>query len=531
LPSSSPVTTPSFSLTLKQEEAFDILAGEQRNTCLVGGSRSGKTFVAVRAIVVRALKAPGSRHTILRLRFNAVRAAVALDTLPKVMKLCFPNSNITEHRQDGYFKFDNGSEIWIGGLDEKERVEKILGQEYASILFNECSQIPYNSVVIALTRLAQNCDVTSDGMPLSFDADGKPNNHIIGKLSLRAYYDLNPTGLGHWTNKLFGEKRLPGSLRPLGDPENYVRLFMNPRDNLANLPPGYIQTLETLPDRYRKRFLDGVYVSETDGALWTFDVIERCRVEDLPVADRKRIVIAVDPSGAKDKEDTTSDEIGIIVVALGQDGHGYVLADRTVRDGPAGWGKAVVNAYREFGADRVIAETNYGGEMVRFVIKTADPNVPVSVITASRGKAVRAEPVSAIYEQNKVHHVGRFESLEDQMCSFTTNGYMGEASPDRADALVWALSFLMIGDTNTGILDFYVAEAAKLAAAQVAGTARQNQIPTADNGGVLMAAPAGTSTVYGLGGRKYTVGNDLRLTVETDDVKALQAVGFVAVLA
>src|SRR3990167_5502160 len=239
-------------LTARQEEARRLLSGPQRHTCLVGGSRSGKTFLIVRQIMVRALKAPESRHVILRYRFNAVRAAVWLDTLPKVNKLCFPEVTIKPQRQDGFVELPNKSQIWMSGLDEKERVEKVLGSEYASIFFNECSQIPYQSIVIARTRLAQS----------------------TGGLALRAYYDLNPTGKAHWTNRLFGEHRDPMTLMPLAEPGEYARLFMNPRDNAENLPAGYIESeLESLPERQKKRFLEGVYVDEIDGALWALETI------------------------------------------------------------------------------------------------------------------------------------------------------------------------------------------------------------------------------------------------------------------
>lgn len=417
---------PDFELTAKQVEANDLLGGGQRHTLLVGGSRSGKTTLLVRAILIRAIRVPNSRHVILRFRNNAARVSIALDTLPSVQRKCFPGVPLTEHRQDGYFKLPNGSEIWIGGLDDKERVEKILGNEYASIYFNECSQIPYASVLIALTRLAQT----------------------VPDLKQRAYYDLNPIGKGHWTNQLFGEKRDPASKRAVVSPDDYQRMFLNPGDNAANLSAEYIKSLAGLPDRQRKRFLEGVYIDELDGALWSYEVIEKNRrdLSDIPEAKRRRVVIAVDPSGAASNEDTTADEIGIIVVALGDDGHAYVLDDLSVLDSPAGWGKVIANAYRDYKADAVVAERNFGGEMVRFVIQSANPNIPVRVVTASRGKAVRAEPISALYDQGRVHHAGKFDRLEDQLCALTTGGYRGDGSPDRADALIWALTELALSE-------------------------------------------------------------------------------------
>jgi predicted phage terminase large subunit-like protein len=432
---------PDFELTPRQTEANELLGGDQRHTLLVGGSRSGKTTLLVRAILVRAIRAANTRHAILRFRGNAARASIVLDTLPNVQRKCFPTVKLTEHRQDGYFSLPNGSEIWVGGLDDKERVEKILGQEYISLYFNECSQIPYQSVLVALTRLAQ----TAQG------------------IKQRAYYDLNPVGKSHWTNHLFGEFRDPVSKRPLPDADNYQRMFLNPKDNADNLSTEYLRSLESLPERQRKRFLEGVYIDELEGALWSLEAIEKNRrtVEDIPENRRRRIVIAVDPSGAANAEDEGADEIGIVVATLGVDGNIYVLADLSLRAGPGEWSRVVAEAYREYRADAVVAERNFGGEMVRYVIQAKNPDIPVRVVTASRGKAVRAEPVATLYDRGVVHHVGRFDTLEDQLCAFTTAGYRGDGSPDHADALVWALTDLALSEEtmtfDTAQGDFVIA--------------------------------------------------------------------------
>jgi len=247
---------------------------------------------------------------------------------------------------------------------------------------------------------------------------------------------------------LFGQKRNPLSHEPLANPDDYDRVFMNPRDNADNLSPEYLASMAALPERQRKRFYEGVYVDETEGALWTYDTIERCRAPHPGDDALQRVVVAVDASGASGREDLQADEIGIVVAALGQDGHGYVLADRSCRESPAVWGKVVAKAVEDFDADCVVAERNFGGDMVRFVIKTAAPKVLVKMVTASRGKVVRAEPISALYGDEKtpsrVHHVERFPMLEEQMCAATTMGYMGEESPDRLDAMVWAMTELML---------------------------------------------------------------------------------------
>jgi phage terminase large subunit-like protein len=490
-------------LTPKQLEADAILVRPQRHTLLVGGSRSGKTTMLVRAIADRAVKVGESRHAILRLHTNAARAAIALDTLPKVFRRCYPDRTLKQHRTEGYFSLTNGAEIWIGGLDDEERVEKILGKEYATIFFNECSQIPYSTVLIALTRLAQ----------------------VVGGLGQAAYYDLNPVSKGHWSNVLFGEKLDPISRQLLGNPDNYVRMFLNPSDNAANLTEEYLESLAHLPARQRKRFFEGAYVDDLDGALFSYEGIARARVPEFAMERCRRVVVAVDPSGAAGRNDENADEIGIVVAARGDDGHAYVLADRSLRDGPAVWGRAAAQAYHEFKADQIVAEENFGGEMVRFVLRAADANAPVRVVSASRGKVLRAEPVSALYEQGLVHHVGRFAVLEDQLCAFTTQGYRGEGSPDHADALVFAITELMLKE-NASILEYYRlrAENRQQPQAQVqtlATTEKDESGPV-----VSLLAPAGVSTVHGLSSTYYMVGPERIVAVKEEDAASLMAAGF-----
>jgi predicted phage terminase large subunit-like protein len=425
--SSSAPTTPRYSLTPKQRDIVRVMAGH-RHTLVYGGARSGKTFLIVRAICIRALRAPDSRHAILRFRFNAVKASIWHDTLPKVMRLCFPGVKLTDNRQDGFTTFPNGSQIWFGGLDDKERVEKILGQEFITLYLNEASQIPWSSAIVARTRLAQ----------------------VVPGLVQREFIDLNPAGTVHWTYKQFVQKVDPDSRRPLGNPEDFAWAQINPRDNAANLSPEFLKALEGMPERQRRRFLDGVFVNEVDGALWTLEVLDRCRVEPDDLPDMRRVVVAVDPSGTKGREDARSDDVGIVVAGVGVDGLTYVLDDVTCNLPPAGWARRAIDAYHRWTADAVIYETNFGGEMVRHTLQTADNTVPIREVTASRGKVVRAEPVSALYEKGQVRHAGRFIDLEDQLMNFTTAGYLGEKSPDRADAAVWAITDLSLGAQRTG---------------------------------------------------------------------------------
>jgi hypothetical protein len=414
-----------FHLTRDQHRAIDIIGGDASNVALGGGSRSGKTFLFCRSIVVRAMHEPNSRHAVFRFRFTSVKAAVILDTMPKVIRLCFPelpSHDSMLNKSDWYTKLPNGSEIWYSGLDDQDRVEKILGLEYATLFFNECSQIPYHSVITANTRLAQKTE----------------------NLRLKAYYDLNPPSKKHWTYILFIEKRDPITKKPVADPRDYDYQTMNPQGNMENLDKAYLKRLEGLPERARNRFLLGRFADDTEGQLWTEEMLAQNRVlgqkDSLP--EWLRVVVAIDPSGCSGSEDVRSDEIGIVVVALGTDSHAYLLEDLSGRYSPSEWADVAVEAYYRYNADRIIGEKNYGGAMVESNVRTKDETVPFSLVSATRGKVVRAEPISSLYEQNRVHHVGYYPELEDQLCAMTLAGYVGLKSPDRGDALIWGLTEL-----------------------------------------------------------------------------------------
>jgi len=419
-------------LTAKQEEAQAVIAGQATHILLVGGSRSGKTFLLVRNIVFRALKAPKSRHAIFRFRFNACKSSVVQDTFPKVMDLAFPGVKYDLNKTDLVATFENGSEIWFGGLDDKERAEKILGMEFVTIYLNECSQIPQSSRDIAVTRLAQHVMQIIEGR------EPRP-------LKPRMYYDENPPSKAHWSYKMFVSKVDPDTKLPLNNQADYAWFKINPADNVENVSAGYLDTLTHLSARLRKRFLDGEFADATPNALFSDETIETWRVLGGSLPDFVRVVVAVDPSGSGDVDNADNDAIGICVAALGQDGNAYLLEDCTVKAGPATWGKIATDAYDRHAADVVVGEINYGGAMVQHTIQTARPRTPYKSVTATRGKAVRAEPISALYEQGKVRHVGYFRELEDELVAFSTVGYLGDKSPNRADALIWALTELFPG--------------------------------------------------------------------------------------
>lgn len=421
-----------FKLHQKQEEAQKVLASDATHIMLFGGSRSGKTFLLVRNVVLRALKAPNSRHAILRFRFNAIKSSVVMDTFPKVMQIAFPGVTFTLSKTDWFAKMQNGSEIWFAGLDDKDRTEKILGMEFATIYLNECSQIPWASVGIAITRLAQKATQVIE-------------NRADKPLKPRVYYDCNPPSKAHWSYRVFIEKRDPDTKTAHPKPDDYAAFQINPKDNADNLSEGYLETLSGLSARLKRRFLDGNFADATPNALFPEEVIDRWRVTDGILPDMVRIVVGVDPSGSGDDDNADNDAIGIVVGGLGTDGNAYLLEDCTVKAGPATWGKVATSAYERHESDVIVGETNYGGAMVKHVIQTARPRTPYKQVTATRGKVVRAEPFSALYEQGKVRHAGQFSDLEDELVAFTTNGYSLGGSPNRADAWVWVLTELFPG--------------------------------------------------------------------------------------
>lgn len=213
-------------------------------------------------------------------------------------------------------------------------------------------------------------------------------------------------------------------------------------DNAANLAAPFLRQIEERygGTRLGRQELEGEVLDDIPGAMWNREIIDAARRPEAPELDR--IVIAVDPAATSGDE---ADETGIVAVGIATDAdgytRGYVLADRSLRGTPEEWAKAAVGLYKELDADRIVAEKNQGGEMVEAVLRTVDRNVPVTLVSATRGKVVRAEPASALYEQGRVHHVGRFDKLEDQMCMFARDVDRSPGnSPDRVDALVWGLT-------------------------------------------------------------------------------------------
>jgi phage terminase large subunit-like protein len=217
-------------------------------------------------------------------------------------------------------------------------------------------------------------------------------------------------------------------------------------DNRANLAPAFLAQIIKKYEgtRLGRQELNAEILDDVPGALWNRALIEETRWPvHKAVPDLIRIAVAIDPAVSSGEE---ADETGIIVAGKDADGHGYVLADQSGRYAPTEWARTAIGLYRQYKADRIVAEVNNGGDMVEATVRMVDPNVSYATVHASRGKVMRAEPVAALYEQHRVHHVGAFPTLEDQQCGFAADFDRASAgfSPDRVDALVWAFTELLV---------------------------------------------------------------------------------------
>lgn len=227
----------------------------------------------------------------------------------------------------------------------------------------------------------------------------------------------------------------------MADPSTWIA-SMPTAANAENLSPGFMDALERRygGTRLGRQELDGELIEDREDALWSRAMLEAASAQMRP-GPLRRVVVAVDPPAGSGQDSCC----GIVVAGQDETGRGVVLADCSVEGAsPAAWANAVVEAYRRHEADRVVAEVNQGGDMVSAMLRSIDATLPVSMVRATRGKFARAEPVAALYEQGKVAHAARFAALEDQMCDMGPGGLSSGKSPDRLDALVWALTALML---------------------------------------------------------------------------------------
>lgn len=427
---------PNLVLNSDQKAAYSFAQDDYHKFHLFyGGGGSGKSFFIMSVIILRAMAAPGSRHGIFRLTRNSCEKTLFDKTLREVMAKVFPGlwDRCKVSLSDMSVELPNGAVIYFDGLDEN-RLTKVLGDEYNTVWLNECNEFTYKHVSLLTGRLRY----------VSEQIDGKT-------LKNKAFFDCNPRSKKDWDYQAFILGVNPVDGNSLDNLKEWVARKLSPENNLAHLGGDYLRTMaSTMSAADRKRYIAGEWANDNPGALfkdWMFnDPGRRIPVKDgatredrlaaLPAL--RRIVVAVDPSTTANKN---SDETGICVVGLGQDGHCYVLEDATLKGTPQEWAERTAYLFKQWEADRVVAEKNQGGLMVEQTLRTAHASLPIKLVHATRGKEVRAEPVSALYEQGKVHHVGKLPELEEQMCDFGMAGVT--KSPDRMDALVWGVWELM----------------------------------------------------------------------------------------
>lgn len=310
----------------------------------------------------------------------------------------------------------------------------------------------------------------------------------------------------------------------------------NTRENLINLAAPFVKAVVERYENTRigRQELNAEILDDVPGALWTRTILDENRIRPIdsttPIAlpHFARVVVAVDPQ--KELGEAAA-ETGIMVVGRDGDGKGYLLEDLSINGTPEEWGRAAVRAFDEWAADMIVYEANQGGEMVAAVIRNAARSlkedkyrtadfVPVKPVHATKGKYVRAEPISQLYEQRKIAHVGFFPELEDQLCEYTPDGSMGY-SPDRMDALVWGFTELMIGAiANEGLMDYYRQESEAI-------SKRLKGEVVADIASIVsLKGPLGINTAFGGNGEKYMLDTEGLFRVKEADVRVLESAGF-----
>lgn len=406
-----------------------------------GGSRSGKSVLISWIVLMRALRAAGTRHAIFRRTQVSCNSTLFDLTFPNVMRMHDPDlwDKCKVNKSDSIIALPNGSTIHFGGLDDPVRRDKILGDEFATIWCNEVSEIDWDSVLLLMSRLNDIKDT------LEVYKAGERAGLAI-KLQPKMFFDCNPKGKSAWEYKKFELGVNPKDGKPARDAEKWVCQQLNPKDNLANLPPDYLESME---DNYgaaeKRRFIDGYWGDENANPMFSQEQINTDRLP-LPARDQfKRIVVAVDPAVSANED---SDLTGIVVAGVTEDDHGWVLEDLSGRYSPAQWAHKVADAYHFWQADCVVAEKNQGGNLVETNLRTAHPDLPYKPIHARHGKQVRAGPIASLYERHRVSHAvtakdpDHLDDLEREMTEYDPEK-KGAKSPDRLDACVYALTEVM----------------------------------------------------------------------------------------
>ena len=384
-------------LDIKTSPVFEPLLAKSTYKAAHGGRASGKSHFFAELAIERCITHPGTRIVCVREVQKSLKESVKLLLEDKIKAMEVASMFKVHH--DSIIAPGGGVIIFQGLVDHT--AESIKSLEGFDIGYAEEAQT-----------------LTSHSLELFIPT-------IIRKPGSELWFSWNPRDASDPVDKMF---------RGDTPPENSIVVEANWRDNVFFTDESEsvrVRDMLMKPDRYG-HIWEGDYEPQAIGAIWTREVIERNRVKEAPVMGRT--LVGVDPPTESGEE---SDECGLIGAGLGADGHGYVLQDESKRGTPEEWGRAAVAMYDLLEADAIVAEVNQGGDMVRAVIHSIRPGIKVIKVRAKRGKHVRAEPVSALYSLNRIHHVGHFPALERQQCLFTAEGYEGGDSPDHVDAMVY----------------------------------------------------------------------------------------------
>ena len=425
-----------FRLNAKQQIALGYMTDDiARHTLLLGGGQSGKTFIAIRALILRALTYPRSRHLALRLHRVTAEKYLWRQKLVEVVDKCFEGVAFEYNHSRMILTCPNESTLWMGGLDEGEKSDGLMGSGWNTLLFDEANEMLPEGMQKARTRLS----------PKTKSADG--TRYCIN----RSFATVNPTYKTHHLYRTYVEKFDIFNGLPMSEEQasmyNWCRI--NPCDNLENLSDDYIRELESLSPVNRKRFLEGEWSEESKDALFKAADINRNRVKtfaEVEAINFDKIVIGVDPSVSSG---ATADMTGIVVVGWTRpkssdrrsSGQYYLLDDRSIRGTPDEWAQAVYDAYTHWKADLVVGEANNGGDLVEKNIRSVSRVIPYKKVWASRGKAIRAQPVAAICARGDLHVAVSLPELEGEMVGWNPDS--GEPSPNRLDAMVWGVTEVM----------------------------------------------------------------------------------------
>jgi len=440
--SANPITRERFRLNQKQHEALRFMTDKiARHTLLLGGARSGKTLLIVKSNIMRCMMYPRSRHLSLRLLRTSSEKYLWKQTLQDVITKCFPDVGFVLNNSRLILTCPNGSQYWFGGLDEGDKGEGLLGSDWNTIHYDEISEMPIEMVMKARTRLSLK----------SYSGDRK--RECVN----RTFATINPTFKTSPIYKMYivkfnVEKNLP---MPPEIAQLYNSYKINPIDNIENLSVDFLKELEGQTDMNKRRFLYGEWSDESKDALFRLSNLNRARIptfEEGKAIRFDKVVVGVDPavsSGAN------ADMTGIIVVGWVRPKSGdrrssgdyYLLADYSINGTPEQWAQSAYQAYIDWRADLIVGERNNGGDLVEKNIMSVSRTVPFKSVWASRGKAIRAQPVVSLSEKGDLHIVACLPELEEEMTTWNPDPDLKDKqkSPNRLDAMVWGVTECMGG--------------------------------------------------------------------------------------